>query len=292
MSNIVDKIIYNTLIKEGVVALSDLGTVRLTGEPREVVFEEAIDPEAPLLTEVIAQEGGISEQEADTLYRDWQASSRKEDGTIVIDGVGQIPPRRIVMDGVLNKALNHSHEALPTARLRKRRTDSWLWWILGIVIAACAALWAIMPWDVNSIRIGIWEEVEESAEEVGLEPSVEPFEEVVVDVAVEPAPQAEAKAEVEAPAVEPAKQQNTHPSPAATNKRYNLSVGVYSTKQNARDCVRRDPLKIGSANYVIGDYPGGKWVVMAHSTNNWNEAEKLRSKYKRQGKDVWIFQRY
>lgn len=286
MSNIVDKVIYNTLLTDGCVALPELGTLRLEGEPRAVRFEENIDPEAPLLTEVMAKIGGITTEEASALYEDWRIASRESDGAITLEGIGRIQPRTIVMDGSFDKALNHTHDPLPTARLRRRRTDSWLWWVLGIAIAACAALWAVMPWDINAVFIGTFDEVqtEEVAEQeqqsLEMTPTVEPYQEVEVDV----------KVGVTKPA--PALVPENKASVPTTDKRYNLSVGVYSSKQNARDCINRDPLKIGSANYVIGNYPGGKWIVIAHSTNSKKEAETLRSQYKRKGKEVWIYQRY
>lgn len=285
MSNIVDKLIYNTLITDGCVTLPELGSVRLAGEPRVVSFEEHIDPEAPIITEVIERVGNISAEEAAALYGDWLSAAKQEDGAILLDGVGLIPPRKIKMDSAFDKALNHSFEPLPTAHLRKRRTDAWLWWILGIAIAVFAVLWAIMPWDLNSIWIGVWNEEVKEVSQVALTPEVLPFEEVAVTVDVTP----EVKPEAEPVTVEP---QSTHPHPATNAKRYNISVGVYSSKQNARDCVRRDPLGIGQSNYLIDSYPGDKWVVMAHSTNTWAEADKLRNQYKRKGKEVWIYQRY
>lgn len=283
MSNIVDKVIYNTLISEGRVALPEIGTLCLEGEPRTVRFEENIDPEAPLLTEVIVKMGGISLEEATTLYDDWRTASREDNGAITLEGIGRIQPRTIVMDGALDKALNHHSDPLPTARLKRRRTDKWLWWVLGIAIAACATLWAIMPWDINAVFIGTMEEEKQTEEPIVAAPTVIPYEEVTEEIVVAPEP--ESKPTVTTP--EPAA--TTTP---ATNKRYNLSVGVYSTKQNARDCINRDPLKIGSANYIIGSYPGGKWIVIAHSSNSKREIESLRSQYKRKGKDVWIYQRY
>lgn len=296
MSSVVDKIIYNTLIKEGAVTLPELGTIRLQGEPRVVLFEETIAPEAPILTDVLIREGGISAEEAATLYDDWRTSSREADGSINIEGVGRIPARTIVMDGAFDKALNHSHDPLPTAHLRKRRKDTWFWWVLAIAIAIFVVAWSLLPWDINSIRIDIWNEEPAEEESVVMLPEVEPFEEVVVEVLVSPNDAASAEEEeattVAAEEQHPEEQTATTTSTPSTNKRYNLSVGVYSTKQNAQDCIRRDPLGIGSQNYLIGNYPGGKWVVMAHSTNSWAEADNLRAKYRRQGKEVWIYQRY
>lgn len=293
MSSVVDKIIYNTLLTEGSVALPEVGTLHLEGEPRALRFEENIDPEAPVVTEVLMREGGISQDEAATLYGDWRLSSRQSDGAIVIDGVGRIPAREIQMDGGLDKALNHSQEPLPTARMRKRRTDSWLWWVLGAAVVIFAVAWSLLPWSMDSINIGIWGGDEE--EKVEMTSEVAPFqEEVTIDLEVEP--KEEAAEESVAQSDVKAEQQTSAPAEQqaapTTNKRYNLSVGVYSTKQNAIDCTRRDPLGIGQQSYLIGNYPGGKWVVMAHSTNSWAEADKLRAKYRRQGKEVWIYQRY
>ncbi|MBQ1964870.1 MAG: hypothetical protein II358_05560 [Tidjanibacter sp.] len=97
--------------------------------------------------------------------------------------------------------------------------------------------------------------------------------------------------EVAEPVVEEVVEQPKATPPAA-NKRYNVAVGVFSIKYNARACAKQDPLGIGAENYTITPFPSGLWVVIAYASDNLGEAERMRREYKKIQPDVWVYRRW
>lgn len=264
MSNVVNKLVFNCLVQYGNVALPEVGSLRVEGNPKHVFFSEKISDNHILVTDIIAEQGNISAEEARNIYNDWLAAARREDGSIYAEGVGTISPRHFDIDDELHRALNGND--IPVATLRKRSSLGWVWWLVGIIAAAGIAIYCISNCDCCSRKCG---EVVVSEPVEALEPAEE----------VEPA--APEVVEAPAPVV------NT---PAA-DKRYNVMVGVFTIKYNARACAKQDPLGIGKENYLITPYPRGLWAVVAYSTNSPAKAEEMRLKYRKQQKDVWVWKR-
>lgn len=261
MSNPVNKLIFNCLVQYGNVALPEVGSLKVEGTPKHVFFSEKISDNHILVTDIIAEQGNISGEEALALYNDWLAAARREDGSIYAEGVGTISPRHFDIDDELHRALNGND--IPVATLRKRSSLGWVWWLVGIIVVVGVAIYCISNCDCCSRQC----EAPVVEEVVAEEPA---------EVVVEPAP-----------AVEPAPVVNT---PAA-DKRYNVMVGVFTIKYNARACAKQDPLGIGAENYLITPYPRGLWAVVAYSTNSPAKAEEMRLKYRKLQKDVWVWKR-
>ena len=261
MSNPVNKLIFNCLVQYGNVALPEVGSLKVEGTPKHVFFSEKISDNHILVTDIIAEQGNISGEEALALYNDWLAAARREDGSIYAEGVGTISPRHFDIDDELHRALNGND--IPVATLRKRSSLGWVWWLVGIIVVVGVAIYCISNCDCCSRQC----EAPVVEEVVAEEPA---------EVVVEPAP-----------AVEPAPVVNT---PAA-DKRYNVMVGVFTIKYNARACAKQDPLGIGKENYLITPYPRGLWAVVAYSTNSPAKAEEMRLKYRKLQKDVWVWKR-
>ena len=261
MSNPVNKLIFNCLVQYGNVALPEVGSLKVEGTPKHVFFSEKISDNHILVTDIIAEQGNISTEEALALYNDWLAAARREDGSIYAEGVGTISPRHFDIDDELHRALNGND--IPVATLRKRSSLGWVWWLVGIIVVVGVAIYCISNCDCCSRQC----EAPVVEEVVAEEPA---------EVVVEPAP-----------AVEPAPVVNT---PAA-DKRYNVMVGVFTIKYNARACAKQDPLGIGAENYLITPYPRGLWAVVAYSTNSPAKAEEMRLKYRKLQKDVWDWKR-
>lgn len=260
MSNVVNKLIFNCLVQYGNVALPEVGSLKVEGNPKVVFFTENISDNHILVTDILAEQGNIPAEEAKALYNDWLAAARREDGTIYAEGVGTISPRQFDIDDELHRALNGGD--VPVATLRKRPSMGWLWWLIGILVVVGVGVYCL-----NNCKCCSTECVEPAVEEV-----VAPAEVVVEEpVATQP----------EQPSVT---------TPAA-DKRYNVMVGVFTIKYNARACAKQDPLGIGKEGYLITPYPGGYWAVVAHSTNSPAEAERMRLKYRKIQKDVWVWKR-
>lgn len=291
MSNIVNKLVHNTLVQRGNVSLPYVGSLRTEGEPKRVVFEENVSPLYPSIIDIIATEGGVSREEAERLYGDWLSAAKEADGTIFIEGVGRISPRQVVADSSFNRALNGSTEPLPTATLEKRKKSGWLWWLVVVVVLL---LGAGAAWYMTQEKGAPSEpQTEAETEEVVVVVEDVEAEECACDTATASPSRAEAKcATHDKVAHHKCEQGNAAVTKPEPGKRYNVAVGVFSIKWNAEECARQDPLGIGSENYLIGRFPSNLWVVIAHSTNDWREAEKMRKEYKRVQKDVWVYRRW
>ena len=262
MSNAVNKLIFNCLVQYGNVALPEVGSLRVEGTPKHVFFSEEVSENHILITDIIAEQGNIPTEEAKALYNDWLLAARQEDGSIIAEGVGTITPRNFDIDDELHRALNGSD--IPVASLPKRCSCGWIWWLVAIIAAAGVALYIMGEKGCCLSKCCTTEEV-------------------VVEEVVAPAVE-----EVVAPVVEPAKPVVNTP---AEGKRYNVMVGVFTIKYNARACAKQDPLKIGKDNYLITPYPNGLWAVVAYSTDSPAKAEAMRKEYRKIQKDIWVWKR-
>ena len=266
MSNVVNKLIFNCLVQYGNVAMPQVGSLEVVAEggqkqsQKSVRFTPRIKESHIPVTDIIAEQGNLSEEAATAIYNEWLAAARSNEGDLNIEGVGVLTIKgSVAIAEELNQALNGT--ALPTAAALPQRKCKLLWlWILLAVAAVGAAVWFFCPCCCNECK-------SEAVEE----------EFVVYDeVAEEPAEV------VEEPKV----------TPPAPNKRYNVAVGVFSIKYNARACVKQDPLGIGADNYTITPFPSGMWVVIAYASDNLNDAERMRREYKKIQPDVWVYRRW
>ena len=264
MSNVVNKLIFNCLVQYGNVSLPEVGSLRVEGNnPKAVFFSSKISENHIPLTDIIAEQGGISEDEAKALYNDWLTAARREDGSIYAEGVGTITPRKFDIDDELHRALNGTAD-VPVVTLKKRCSCGWVWWLVGGIAALGAAIYLIG-----------------NCECCNKEKCTVEAEEVVVETPAEVAPEVVEPAPAPAPVVKA----------PADGLRYNVMVGVFTIKYNARACAKQDPLGIGAANYLITPYPNGLWAVVAYSTNSPAKAEEMKHKFRKQQKDVWVWKR-
>lgn len=259
MSNVVNKLIFNCLVQYGNVALPQVGSLQVVGSPKQVTFSTKISDNHIPVTDIIAEQGALSDEQAASLYGDWLAGAKGEDGSIKVEGVGIILPQSFQIAEELRRALGVDEEKV-VPMLKKRCRCGWLWWVLAVAVVV---IFALCPCCNKKCTKSECKDVEV----VEVAPAV-----VEPEVVVEPAK----------PAI----------NPPAPNKRYNVAVGVFSIKYNARACAKQDPLGIGAENYTIAPFPSGLWVVIAHSTDNIGEAERMRKEYKKIQPDVWVYKRY
>ena len=259
MSSVVNKLIFNCLVQYGNVALPKVGSLRVEGTPKHVFFSEEISDNHIPVTDILAEQGNIPTEEAQALYEDWLAAARQEDGSIRAEGVGTITPRNFDIDEELHRALNGND--IPVATLRKRSSLGWIWWLVAALVVVGAILY-FCPCNKCCDK--------QECEVVAEEPVVE---KVVAPVTEAPQP---AQPTINTP---------------AEGKCYNVMVGVFTIKYNARACAKQDPLGIGKENYLITPYPKGLWAVVAYSTNSPAKAEEMRLQYRKRQKDVWVWKR-
>lgn len=265
MSNVVNKLIFNCLVQYGNVALPGVGSLQVVGSPKRVTFTTKISDNHIPVTDIIAEQGGMSDEQAAALYGDWLEGAKGEDGSIKVESVGVILPQSFQIAEELRRALgaDEQEEGGTIAPLKKRCRCCWVWWLVAAVVVAAVVIFALCPCCNKECA---------KSDECEI---VAPVDTVAI---VEP----EVVAEPEKPAI----------APPAPNKRYNVAVGVFSIKYNARACAKQDPLGIGAENYTITPFPSGLWVVIAHATDNLAEAERMRKEYKKIQPDVWVYKRY
>ncbi|MBQ1213718.1 MAG: hypothetical protein IIX81_01675 [Tidjanibacter sp.] len=266
MSNVVNKLIFNCLVQYGNVAMPQVGSLEVVAESgsknnqKGVRFTPQIKDSHIPVTDIIAEQGNLSDEAATAIYNEWLAAARSNEGDLNIEGVGVLTIKgSVAIAEELNKALNGT--TLPTAAALPQRKCKHLWlWIWLAILVSGVAIWILTPRCCNSCKQEVAQEVV-VAEEVA--------EPVVEEVVEQP------KA-----------------TPPAANKRYNVAVGVFSIKYNARACAKQDPLGIGAENYTITPFPSGLWVVIAYASDNLGEAERMRREYKKIQPDVWVYRRW
>lgn len=263
--SVVDKLIFNCLVQYGNVALPSVGSLQVVGAPKRVEFSNNIQSNHIPVTDIIAEQGNLSAEKAMALYNDWLMAAKGNDGSVKVEGVGVILPQSFHMAEELRLALG-LNEVAGVAPLRRRCSCGWIWWVLAVVAAAIVIVLLSQPREAEQPVIYVEESVAEENDAVV----------IPAPVVVEPAPQ-------------PAKPKITAP---AADKRYNVIVGVFTIKYNARACAKQDPLGIGAENYTITPYPSGLWAVIAYSTNNLNDAERMRKEFKKIQSDVWVYRRW
>ena len=74
MSNVVNKLIFNCLVQYGNVALPQVGSLQVSGSPKKVTFSTKISDNHIPVTDIIAEQGALSDEQAAALYGDCQKS--------------------------------------------------------------------------------------------------------------------------------------------------------------------------------------------------------------------------
>ena len=268
--NAIDNLVFNTLTQQGAIYLPAIGCLHTvckscqvegaaTKSPKiMVVFSKKTTSNSISVIDLIAKQDQIDVQGAQTLYNEWLSGVCRAEGEIVIEGVGTLNKGSFTTDAELMTALNGEATPAVTSGCCKCKKCRWVWWVVAVVVLVAAVVAFIFCCPCCQ---------EENCEE-----------EVVVEI-VEPAPVEEV--------VEPVA------TIAPVGKaRYNISVGVFEFPQNADKCAASDPVGIGKENYLIDNFPQGWKVVIAYSTDDWNEAVEAWRKFKTQVSDVWIYRKY
>jgi hypothetical protein len=105
--------------------------------PKNVVVFSLVEAEGPeTIISLLAADRNIPLDEAVAEYGSWIESASRPDGSLVIDGVGEVREGSFNIDPGLHAALNPEGEEPVTMQTRKRGVPAWVW----IAIAILAAL--------------------------------------------------------------------------------------------------------------------------------------------------------
>jgi cell division septation protein DedD len=151
----IDRLIYDALAARRGVVLPGEGTleVRRRGARKisdtqivppqnVVVLTPGEDERARSIISLLMDDRDVNQQEAESRYGSWLETSRRDDGSLSIDGVGDVRDGEFVTAEALHNALNPTDEDVVTMEKSKRSTPAWVWILVGIVIAmAIAAAW-------------------------------------------------------------------------------------------------------------------------------------------------------
>lgn len=154
----VDRLIYDALVSHRSVSMPQTGgtlEVKRRGAkrisdtqlvpPRNVVTFTRDEPEGAVSAiSLIATDGGTGEEEAAARYASWLAEARREDGTIVIDGVGRLNGNGFATADRLGAALNPEGEEPVYIENESRSGGLWGWLLTGILLALLlgGGIWA------------------------------------------------------------------------------------------------------------------------------------------------------
>jgi hypothetical protein len=107
-----------------------------------VVLTPGEDERARSIVSLMMDDRSVNQQEAVARYGSWLADSRRADGSLSIDGVGEVRDGEFVTGKALHNALNPTDEDVVTMKKSGRPTPPWVWILAGIVIAlAAVAAW-------------------------------------------------------------------------------------------------------------------------------------------------------
>lgn len=155
--NSIDKLIFDALAGRRSVALAGVGTLEVKRRGAKKVSDTQIIPpqnavvftpdeleSAVGVVSLAAAEGGMGEEEAVALYGSWLEAARREDGTIAIDGVGELTESGFVVAEPLHTILNPANEQdIVTMETEKRSTPVWVWIVIAllVVLLVLGAIW-------------------------------------------------------------------------------------------------------------------------------------------------------
>lgn len=134
-----NKLVSNTLIKNGGITLSSVGSLRVVASSPKAgsqertirVVEFAPGDGMRTLESVISEMGHCTEAQAQVVYSKWLDEVRTSDG-VKIDGVGQLCGERFTVDEKLNLRLN------PTVEVKRKRGNRAVW--VAVAVAAVVAV--------------------------------------------------------------------------------------------------------------------------------------------------------
>lgn len=166
----IDKLIFDALAGRRSVALPGAGTLsvkrqgakkisdtRLIPPHNVVVFAPGEVGEGPgSVVSLVSAAEGVGAEEAVAIYGSWLEGAKREDGSIAIEGVGEMAAGgAFVANEQLDNALNPNKEDIVTMETEKKSTRPWVWIILAIAAAALLLLGGVWCWKDCSKKTAV-----------------------------------------------------------------------------------------------------------------------------------------
>lgn len=280
----VNKLIFNTLISEGAVHLSDVGVIYLNRvAATEVARDRVAAPrisvqfssqmKATSLIDVISNVASVDSAQAEDIYFRWLDKVRSING-IDIEGVGRVINKSFVADDELLKSLNpYSVNEIKITRRRSNR---------GFVVAIFALLILVSAGYILFSNLNIKSSetlVAEVVEEQGSGPKME----IVTEESTVPS---EVNDNVNKP-TEIVVVEEVNDWRESADIRHWVIIGSYSTTENAERAIATL-----SENYseLMFDYIrlGSMYAVSPFGSSDITDCEAFKSEYKHEFTQMWI----
>ncbi len=307
--NTVPKIVYDKLASGGGIFLPGIGSLYIERDParfvskremkpphNRIVYSGRQNPSLESVVDILARTEEAGTKNAAQCYAQWLEEARGDRGFVEINGVGVIKNNFFYPSVGLYERLNPLGSKNIQLRRHKKNSHLWLIAIVALMAVAAIVLFIVAAANRNSQRNAIIERMEtvisgghyEDDTYTGQEEDVTQSGQTSRDDrSEENSRTAEKETAVENAAGEPKK--TVTPAVAAANPTYHVVAGVFDTRRNAEKCVREDPLKIGSANYKIYSYKGGRYMVSAFETIDKASADNRRRELRKYKSDIWVY---
>ena len=278
----VNKIIYNMLISGRGVYLPEVGTLFIERQgARRIAKDRLLSPrnvvtfssqeQAPSLVDEIVAIAGCQQAQAQDIYARWREKTR-EGNDVTIGGIGVLRGKSFTADKSFAAAINP--KGVKTLVVRRRRSNTWIYIVCGVAVAAALAIFALLQWGSE------WGLGEQKSKY-----EVQTVVETVVEAEPEMASEAEQATEVAETAntktvIKPIESQSSYP--------YYVVMGVFSTEQNAARAVAQLRSKIKEATGEVLPY-GDKYMVTAFGSNSRSECNLFIGAYGDVYPDLWVY---
>lgn len=298
----IDNLIFNTLADGRDLCLPEVGSLvvrrkeavrlsarRLVPPQTDIVFSK--ERRGAVLTDIIASVASVSQERAEDIYRQWLQNRRRE-GTVAIEGVGEIGDNGFLIDEQLRNLIN----PMGNKEIRIRPLTNWL--LISFAVLCLLFAIGVAGYIIYSERMFADKMDKASVGRPSVEqpqtPAVEPVEQTAEQETAEAVQPAEAEPPMTEPAVaEPAKAVGSQAEgvlPLSAGRSYAV-WGVYIELVNAEAGLRTVNRRFSDIDARIYRY-GERYMVALFDNETRSECvrevERLKERSRAFG-EVWVY---
>jgi cell division septation protein DedD len=317
----IDQLIFDALAARRSVSFAGIGTLEVKRRGAKKLSETEIAPPynevvftpdevegSSSVVSLVMDEGKINEQEAVSVYGSWLEEALHPDGSIEIQGVGEVKEREFIVARPLNVVLNPNSEKILTMEAKKKNAaKAWAWAAIAVLVLLIAI--GVMKFFQNGGFKGM-KKKPTPTELVGTH--VGAVDSLVVSTVDENGKAEKIKVPVEKgapvgtgvvgtqPATPPAKKPATQASPAqkpaaaptttAAKGSFHVIAGAFSIEKNADNFIAKIKREHPELNPQKIAHPrNGLTMVSIYSASTSREAAGKLSLYWDVNLDLWVY---
>jgi hypothetical protein len=278
----IDRLIYDELAQRRSVVLPEAGTLEVRRRKAKRISEEQIVPPQNVvvyssevagggdtIVSLVAADRGVPLNEAASLYRSWLENARRSDGSIVIEGTGEVRDGAFVVASGLHAELNPEGDEpvdMPI-REKKRGVPVWVWIAISIIIALVALCLLRCCDDIKGF--------------FGSRTQTPVVETVVAETPAEPA----------VDSLVAVNSTTATPTTASTTERFHVVAGAFSVESNADNFVARVKREHPELTPMKLPHPRlGYSMVSIWQADTEREARQKMNLYFDVNLDLWVYE--